>query len=108
MSLMLFGGGYVFIPVIGSINCRSSKWWPDFAEKIEKAGADALELNVYKIPIDPKTDGSEIEKEYFDIVKIVKNRASGYRNLDSFADLIYLTVGDLDIPAHIPSQLRTL
>ena len=42
------------------------------------------------------------------IVKIVKNRASGYRNLDSFADLIYLTVGDLDIPAHIPSQLRTL
>jgi transposase len=42
------------------------------------------------------------------IVKIVKNRASGYRNLDSFADLIYLTVGDHDIPAHIPSQLRTL
>lgn len=42
------------------------------------------------------------------IIKIVKNRASGYRNLDSFADMIYLVVGDLDIPAHIPSQLRTL
>ncbi len=42
------------------------------------------------------------------IVKIVKNRASGYRNLHNFADMIYLTVGDLDIPAHIPSQLRTL
>jgi len=42
------------------------------------------------------------------IVKIVKNRASGYRNLDSFADIIYLTVGDLDIPARIPSDLRTL
>ncbi len=42
------------------------------------------------------------------IVKIVKNRASGYRNLDNFADMIYLTVGDLDIPAHIPSHLRTL
>ena len=42
------------------------------------------------------------------IVKIVKNRASGYRNLDSFADMIFLTVGDLDIPAHIPSHLRTL
>ena len=42
------------------------------------------------------------------IIKIVKNRASGYRNLDSFADMIYLTVGDLDIPAHIPSHLRTL
>ena len=42
------------------------------------------------------------------IIKIVKNRASGYRHLDHFADMIYLTVGDLDIPAHIPSQLRTL
>ena len=42
------------------------------------------------------------------IVKIIKNRASGYRNLHNFADMIYLTVGDLDIPAHIPSNLRTL
>ena len=42
------------------------------------------------------------------IVKIVKNRASGYRNLDAFADMIYLTLGDMDIPAHIPSDLRTL
>ena len=42
------------------------------------------------------------------IIKIVKNRASGYRNLDSFADMIFLTVGDRDIPAHIPSHLRTL
>ena len=42
------------------------------------------------------------------IVRIVKNRASGYRNLDKFADMIFLTVGDLDIPAHIPSHLRTL
>ena len=42
------------------------------------------------------------------IVKMVKNRASGYRNLDSFADMIFLTVGDLDIPAQIPCHLRTL
>ncbi len=42
------------------------------------------------------------------IVKIIKNRASGYRNLHNFADMIYLTVGDLDIPAHIPGNLRTL
>ena len=42
------------------------------------------------------------------VIKIVKNRASGFRNLHSFADLIFLTVGDLDIPAHIPSTLRTL
>lgn len=42
------------------------------------------------------------------IIKIIKNRASGFKRLDSFADLIFLTVGDLDILAHIPSELRTL
>lgn len=42
------------------------------------------------------------------IIKIVKNRASGFRSLESFADLIFLSVGDLDIPAQIPSKLRTL
>ena len=42
------------------------------------------------------------------INKIVKNRASGYRTLEAFTDIIYLVVGDFDIPAHIPSNLRTL
>ena len=42
------------------------------------------------------------------LITILKNRASGYRHLDHFADMIYLTVGDLDIPAQIPSQVRTL
>jgi len=42
------------------------------------------------------------------IVKIVKNRASGFRNLDAFADMIFLTVGDVDIPAQIPVRFRTL
>jgi transposase len=42
------------------------------------------------------------------VIKIVKNRASGFRTLESFADIIFLTVGDLDIPAQIPSRLRNL
>ncbi len=42
------------------------------------------------------------------IVKIVKNRASGFRTLNAFADMIYLTVGDVDIPAQIPTKFRTL
>jgi transposase len=42
------------------------------------------------------------------VIKIVKNRASGFRGLESFIDLIFLTVGDVDIPAQIPSDLRTL
>lgn len=42
------------------------------------------------------------------IVKIVKNRASGFRTLDAFTDMIFLTVGDVDIPAQIPLRFRTL
>ena len=42
------------------------------------------------------------------IIKIVKNRASGFRTLRAFSDMIFLTVGDLDIPAQIPARFRTL
>lgn len=42
------------------------------------------------------------------LIKIVKNRASGFRNLESFSDLIFLTVGDLDIPAQIPTKFHAL
>ena len=42
------------------------------------------------------------------IIKIVKNRASGFRTLHAFTDMIFLTVGDLDIPAQIPAKFRAL
>ena len=42
------------------------------------------------------------------IIRMVKNRASGFKSLDAFADLIYLCVGDLDIPAQIPARFRTV
>ena len=42
------------------------------------------------------------------IVKIVKNRASGFRTLEAFTDMIFLTVGDVDIPAQIALRFRTL
>lgn len=42
------------------------------------------------------------------VIKIVKNRASGFRNLGAFTDMIYLTVGDVDIPAQIPAKFHTL
>ena len=42
------------------------------------------------------------------IIKIVKNRASGFRSLKTFTDMIYLTVGDLDIPAQIPVKFRVI
>lgn len=42
------------------------------------------------------------------VIKITKNRASGYANLDAFADMIFLTVGDIDLPAQISPEFRTL
>lgn len=42
------------------------------------------------------------------IIKIIKNRASGFRDLGPFRDMIYLVVGDVDIPAQIPARFRTL
>ena len=42
------------------------------------------------------------------IIGIVRNRASGFRSVSAFIDLIYLTVGDVDIPAQIPARFRTL
>jgi transposase len=42
------------------------------------------------------------------VIKMVKNRASGFRTLEGFADMIYLTVGDLDLPAQINRRFRTI
>jgi len=41
-------------PVIASINCITPYEWPQFAFEIEKAGADALELNIFFMPSDPQ------------------------------------------------------
>ncbi len=62
----------VKIPVVASLNGCSLGGWTDFAKKIEKAGADALELNIYYIPTDLTLSGAEVEQTYVDILKAVK------------------------------------
>ncbi len=62
----------VDIPVIASINCVSAEEWTSFAKKIEEAGADGLELNIFILPSDPYHDGEQNEKIYFDIIQEVK------------------------------------
>jgi transposase len=42
------------------------------------------------------------------IIKIVKNRASGFRHLNASSDMIFLTVGDVDIPGQIPKRFRAI
>jgi dihydroorotate dehydrogenase (fumarate) len=62
----------VKIPVVASLNGCSLGGWTDFAKKIEQAGADALELNIYWIPADMNMAGADVEQVYLDILKSVK------------------------------------
>ena len=60
------------IPVIGSLNGVSKGGWTKYARKIEEAGADALELNLYYIPTDPDTTSNDIEDTQAELVAEVK------------------------------------
>jgi dihydroorotate dehydrogenase (fumarate) len=60
------------IPVIASLNGISTGGWTDHAKKMEQAGADALELNVYYIPTDARHTSEDVEQRYIDILKAVK------------------------------------
>ena len=62
----------VKIPVIGSLNGYSDGGWVKYAKKIEEAGANALELNIYFLPTDPNISSDRVEKIYLDILKSVK------------------------------------
>lgn len=59
----------VSIPVIASINCVSSSDWIGFARQIEAAGADALEVNVYFLPIRNDRPSSFYEQTYLDLAE---------------------------------------
>ena len=65
--------GALGIPVIGSLNGVSSGGWVKFARKIEEAGADAIELNVYYIPTDPALTGTTVEERYIEVLRAVKS-----------------------------------
>jgi dihydroorotate dehydrogenase (fumarate) len=62
----------VKIPVIASLNCTTLGGWISYARQITEAGADALELNIYKIPTQTKVTGSIIEEGYIDVVRTVR------------------------------------
>jgi dihydroorotate dehydrogenase (fumarate) len=66
----------VNIPIIASINCVSSNEWITFASKIQEAGADGLELNIFILPSDPRQTGADNEKAYLDIIQKVQEVVS--------------------------------
>jgi dihydroorotate dehydrogenase (fumarate) len=61
------------IPIIGSLNGVSAGGWLEYAKKIEEAGADGLELNVYYIPTSPNYKSEEIENIYVEDLRRVKD-----------------------------------
>jgi dihydroorotate dehydrogenase (fumarate) len=62
----------VSVPIIGSLNGVSTGGWVKYAQNIEQAGADAIELNIYYIPTNPDITSAEIENMYIDVLKEVK------------------------------------
>jgi dihydroorotate dehydrogenase (fumarate) len=63
----------VRVPVIASLNGSSDGGWLACAKQIEEAGADALELNVYAVPVDPREDGAAIEERTLAMVRALKS-----------------------------------
>jgi dihydroorotate dehydrogenase (fumarate) len=62
----------VSIPVIASVNCMSASEWTVFAKRIQEAGADALELNIFVMSSSPYKNAEQNEQMYFDIITEVK------------------------------------
>jgi dihydroorotate dehydrogenase (fumarate) len=62
----------VGVPIIASLNGTSKGGWLDYAKRLEEAGADALELNLYFIPTTDTLMGLDVETTYFDVLRAVK------------------------------------
>jgi dihydroorotate dehydrogenase (fumarate) len=64
----------VTLPVIASINCITASQWTFFPREVERAGADALELNLFILPSDLNRSAEENDRIYFDIISEVKKQ----------------------------------
>ncbi len=64
------------VPVIASLNGHTPGGWTRYAEMLEDAGADALELNIYFVPTDCGMDSLEVEQRYVDLVASVRQSIS--------------------------------
>lgn len=62
----------VHIPMIASLNGTAIGGWVEYSKKIQEAGADGLELNIYSIPTELDRTAAEIEDRYIEIAKAVK------------------------------------
>ena len=66
----------VKIPIIASLNGTSTRGWIGYAKEMQQAGADAIELNIYHIPVDPDLTADAVEQRYVELVQAVKKEVS--------------------------------
>ncbi len=62
------------IPVIASLNGITPGGWVEYASALESAGADALELNVYYIPVTGSEDSRQVEDRYVEILTALRKK----------------------------------
>jgi dihydroorotate dehydrogenase (fumarate) len=60
------------IPVIASLNGSTPGGWTEYARRMQEAGADALELNLYEIPADPDLTSQDVEARHLEVVAQVR------------------------------------
>lgn len=72
LNLIIQAKKMVKIPVIASINCSTTHEWAYFAKKIQEAGADALELNIFILPSVLAQSAEHIERTYLEIIRSVR------------------------------------
>jgi len=73
LSLLRSAKEAVAVPLIGSLGATTLDGRTDYAKRIEQAGADALELNLYQVPSQADAAGAELENGYVEIVKTMKS-----------------------------------
>lgn len=72
LQLLRTAKGKLNIPVVASVHCSTDNGWIQFVNEIEKAGADAVELNVFILPADANQTEQEIRSRYFSIIEKVR------------------------------------
>ena len=60
------------VPVIASLNATSTGGWVHYAKLMQDAGADALELNLYRVAADEKKTAAEMDAADLDLIAAVR------------------------------------
>jgi dihydroorotate dehydrogenase (fumarate) len=85
------------VPIIASVNGSSAQGWVEFAHELETAGAAAIELNLYRVPANPALSGEEVELQWIETVRTVR---------DAIAIPLAVKIGPwLSSPRHFAGRL---